>query len=295
MADNIASGQTVFRCLVLFNLLFAIQTGLDLWYLWGGAELPHGMTYAEYAHRGAYPLLATALLAACLVLVAMRHGGPGEDSALIRLLLYVWVFQNILLVLSSILRLDLYVEVYSLTMVRMAAFIWMGLVVFGLALIIVSIALRRGNSWLLRMNSYALIGTLYFCCFINFPALIAGFNFQSSQTACESCSGFDFNYAVRLGEQAFPVIDTFLSEYSGKVEACYRDVGDDPEANYTGWQLCEGKRKHYVKMVDRRNRVADGYIGRIRNWRDWTYSDRRAMAYLDGNARLVATDFTNER
>ena len=62
------------RSLVLFNLLFAVQTGMDIHYLWRGAALPDGMTYAAYAHRGAYPLIVTALLAAAFVIVAMRPG-----------------------------------------------------------------------------------------------------------------------------------------------------------------------------------------------------------------------------
>ena len=59
----------------MFNALFAVQTVLDLAYLWGGVRLPDGMTYADYAHRGAYPLIATALLAAAFVLAAMRKDG----------------------------------------------------------------------------------------------------------------------------------------------------------------------------------------------------------------------------
>jgi hypothetical protein len=82
------------RSLILFNVLFAVQSGLDLVYLWGGASLPDGMSHAEYAHRGAYPLIATALLAAGFVLVAMRPGGPAEHSRLIRPLVLAWIAQK---------------------------------------------------------------------------------------------------------------------------------------------------------------------------------------------------------
>ena len=53
---------SVMRALVVFNVLFAVQTVMDVGYLWGGVRLPDGMTYANYAHRGAYPLIMTALL-----------------------------------------------------------------------------------------------------------------------------------------------------------------------------------------------------------------------------------------
>ena len=55
---------TILRSLILFNLLFAVQTVLDVAYLWGNATLPADISYASYAHRGAYPLILTALLAA---------------------------------------------------------------------------------------------------------------------------------------------------------------------------------------------------------------------------------------
>ena len=95
------------RSLVLFNLLFAAQTVMDINYLWAGAALPEGMSYASYAHRGAYPLIVTALLAATFVIVAMRPGSNAERSPLMRALVFLWVGQNVLLVVSSILRLDL--------------------------------------------------------------------------------------------------------------------------------------------------------------------------------------------
>ena len=44
--DHLFGVQAVTRSLILFNVLFALQSALDLTYLWGGASLPDGMTYA---------------------------------------------------------------------------------------------------------------------------------------------------------------------------------------------------------------------------------------------------------
>ena len=159
--DYLLGTQAITRSLVLFNALFALQTTLDLTYLWGGATLPDGLTYATYAHRGAYPLIATALLAAGFVLMAMRPGGPAEHSRLIRPLVLLWIAQNILLVTSSIFRLDLYVAVYSLTYLRLAAFVWMALVVIGLLLILVQILKHKSSRWLLTANAISLALVLY--------------------------------------------------------------------------------------------------------------------------------------
>ena len=126
LPDALFNPRSVLRALLTFNLIFALQTGLDLAFLWGGVSLPAGMTFATYAHKGAYPLVATALLAGGFALIAQPFL-PGRP--VLRGLLFLWTVQNILLVISSILRLDLYVETYGLTRLRFAAFVWMGLVV----------------------------------------------------------------------------------------------------------------------------------------------------------------------
>jgi Domain of unknown function (DUF4153) len=200
------------RSLVLFNALFALQTTLDLLYLWGGAKLPDGMSYASYAHRGAYPLIVTALLAAGFVLIAMRPGGPAQQSRLIRPLVLAWIGQNILLVISAMLRLDIYVAFYSLTYMRLAAFIWMLLVAAGLLLILIQIKLGKPNSWLLAANAITLATVLYGCCFLNAPRLIASYNIEHSREIGGSGPYLDFNYLASLGFQALPPLEARLKE-----------------------------------------------------------------------------------
>ncbi len=206
---------TVLRSLILFNLLFAAQSVLDGLYLWGHVALPANMTYAAYAHRGAYPLIATALLAAGFVLVAMRPGGPAEKSRVIRPLVYLWVGQNVLLVASSILRLDLYVDIYMLTYWRVAAFIWMGLVALGLILIVARIALNRSNRWLINANLIALTAVLYAASLVNFDAFIADYNLTHSSEMSGKGVPIDANYLLTLGPQALPALDKVIAHRPG--------------------------------------------------------------------------------
>jgi hypothetical protein len=208
--DYLFGAQAVSRSLILFNALFALQSGLDLVYLWGGASLPGGMSHAEYAHRGAYPLIVTALLAAGFVLIAMRPGGPAEHSRLIRPLVLLWTGQNILLVVSSILRLDLYVAAYSLTYLRLAAFIWMGLVAAGLLLMLIQIVLKKPNSWLVAANAATLAFVLYGCCFINAPRLIAAYNVEHCREIDGTGPTLDLKYLLSLGPQVLPVLEPRL-------------------------------------------------------------------------------------
>lgn len=247
------SEGAILRALILFNALFAVQTMLDLAYLWGGVTLPDGMTYAAYAHRGAYPLIVTALLAAGFVLVTMRPGSDLERSPLFRPLVFLLVGQNVLLVISSILRLDLYVQAYALSYWRVAAFIWMLLVAVGLVLIIVRIALGRTNSWLTLMNLGALAVALYVCCFINFPALIADYNVTHSRQLQGAGIELDLGYLASLGPQALPALDRYL---------------DNLKPVSTWW------------LTGKRNRLATVHLEGTRGWRAWTFRNWQLTQYL---------------
>lgn len=263
-AESLLFGRAaILRSLLVFNALFAVQTALDMLYLWGGVRLPDGLTYADYAHRGAYPLIVTALLAAGFVLAAMRRNGPAEQSPLIRRLVYLWIGQNVLLVISSILRLDLYVEVYSLTELRLAAGIWMVLVAVGLVLILAKIVLGRSNRWLVASNLVSLGLALYACAFIDLSALIARFNVENSRELGGEGQSLDLYYMSQLGPSVIPAI----SDYIDRVPAASAD-------QVRGFEL----------LVDE---MAADFLARPQDWRSWTFRDQRLRDWLASTPRFL--------
>jgi hypothetical protein len=263
--DYLLGVQAMSRSLILFNVLFALQTGLDLAYLWGGFSLPDGMSHAEYAHRGAYPLIVTALLAAGFVLIAMRPGGPAQNSRLIRPLVLLWIAQNILLVVSSIFRLDLYVAAFSLTYLRLAAFIWMGLVATGLVLILIQIKLNKSNSWLLSANAIALTLALYACCFINAPWLVASYNVEHSREISGAGPNLDLQYLGSLGPQAEPALRPYLATMPVLASVIYQCRSRTKNSNQSG------------------------------NWRAWSFRAWRLQQYLANNPYTPPSPYDNGR
>lgn len=230
---------SVRNSLMLFNLLFLVQTVMDLGILTGGVALPEGMSYATYAHRGAYPLVVTALLAALFTLAT--HSMIRTDATL-RALVYLWLAQNVFLVVTAAFRLQFYVEAYALTHLRVAAFIWMALVMVGLVLTLLQIHLGQTRVWLLRRCFVATLVTLYACCFVNFAEIIANYNLRHGDVASR-----DGYYICKLGTDAYPVIHAYELE--------------------TNQQLC-GRSMRYAL-----NR------NRIDTWREWGFRRWRIQAY----------------
>lgn len=196
------SVASVTLSLIVFNALFALQNGLDAVILWGGAGPPAGLTLAQYAHRGAYPLIATALLAGLFVLVALDPRMPTAKVPLIRVLVVAWVAQNLFLVASSILRTVDYVEAYSLTRLRIAALVWMALVGLGLVLICWRMLRGKSGAWLINANAGAALLVLAASCVVDLGAVAASWNVRHAREVGGQGAALDVCYLERLGPSA---------------------------------------------------------------------------------------------
>jgi len=241
--------DAVLRSLVIFNLMFALQTFMDVNYLWAEGALPEGVSYAQYAHKGAYPLIVTALLAALFALVTQSAKEEISGSKIISGLMYLWIGQNVFLVFSAIYRTSLYVEIYALTYMRVAAFIWMGLVACGLIWIILRGALGKSNRWLINANVLTLLTVLYITSFVNVGGVIAHYNVAHSKEVSGKGVALDVTYLREMGTVAIPALQKY-----------------DAQAG-TQWSAPFQQRL-------KRNMV---------DWRHWTYSKHRLLKSLEGS------------
>jgi hypothetical protein len=203
--------------LILFNLVFAVQNGLDIAFLWSGQPLPGHVTLADYAHRGAYTLIVTALLAGLFVLVTLRPGSETARVPAIRRLVMAWTAQNILLVASSMLRTIDYVEAFSLTVLRIAALAWMGLVAVGLVLICWRLIRGRSGAWLVNANAVALLGVLAAATAIDLGAVAANWNVRHAREVGGGGPAIDLCYLAGLGPSALVSLAAIEREPTDRV------------------------------------------------------------------------------
>ncbi len=255
---------TLILSLFTFNAVFALQNVLDILFLWSGAPLPGDITLADYAHRGAYVLIATALLAGLFVLVALRPGSAAARSGTVRALLVLWTGQNILLVVSSILRTMDYVDAYGMTELRLAALAWMGLVAVGLFLISWRLMFGLSARWLINANALAAALVLSVSSVVDYRAVVAHWNVGHADIASGS-SVTDLCYLNQLGASALvPLIDLETRVEDPKLRAQVRWLRD----------------RALVRVIERQQ-----------DWQSWTWRNdrrlRRAMAML-GNPATVS-------
>ena len=248
---------TLILSLATFNAIFAIQNALDLAFLWSGAALPAGVTMADYAHRGAYALIVTALLAALFVLVTLRPGSAGAAHPMVRRLVTLWIVQTLLLVASSALRLVDYVDVYGMTVLRLAALIWMALVATGLALILFRLLAGRSAAWLVNANALAAALVLAACTFVDLGAIAAAWNVRVALARGRDGPPLDLCYLERLGSSALLPLATLERHAKGRVlhdrlaalRWTIQSRTVEEQASWHGWTFRDARRLAAVEAM----------------------------------------------
>lgn len=219
------SPVSVLLSLAMFNALFLVQNSMDAAWLWGLVPLPAGMTLAEYAHRGAYPLIATALLAALFVLVALRPGSTLAAMPTARRLVMLWIAQNVFLVYNAALRTIDYVEAYSLTALRISALLWMGLVALGLVLVLWRMLHGKSTGWLINANLAAAGLLLTMVCFVDTGTMAARWNISHAREIDGDGAMLDLCYLDSLdGSALLPLIDLEGRALPGALHQQVRNV-----------------------------------------------------------------------
>ncbi|WP_234021005.1 DUF4153 domain-containing protein [Streptomyces sp. 142MFCol3.1] len=217
--------------LVVLTALFAAFNAVQLAVLFGGYEAvleKTGQTYSEYARQGFWQLLLVTLLTLLVVVFALRWAprGDARDWTLVRGVLGTLCALAIVVVASAVRRMDMYVEAYGLTRLRvsvLAVEVWLGVVI-----VLIMAAGVWGARWLPRaVAASAAVGVLAFG-LMSPDGLIAERNVQRY----EETGKFDLDYAGSLSADAVPALDKLKEP----LRSCaLRPIADDLRESDDPW------------------------------------------------------------
>ena len=244
--------------LLILNLMFLAENLLDARYVWLDGQLPAQLTHAQYVHRGAYTLVATALAAAAFMIFALWPGSATAQSASVRALVYVWTAQNLVLVASSAKRTLSYVADYGMTEWRLAGLLWMGLVAVGLVSIAWRLARHHNNLWLINVNLMAAYSLLFAFGFVDHRRFVAEWNVDTFTQAGRP-QAIDIAYLAQLGPSALPALRNLEATYATSQAAL-------PDAGFLGPRTALLAAN---VLLDLREQQAD--------WRNWTVRGKWLM------------------
>lgn len=198
--------------------LFGAFVAIQVRYLFGGDNLVRetvGLTYAEYAHRGFFELVAAATLLLPLLLVAdwARRRGGRTDTAY-RLLAAILVALLFVVMLSALQRMSAYERAFGLTEARVyavAVLLWLALV-FGLML---RTLVAARSDWFVAGSVASAVAILAVLTVVSPDALIARRNIERASVA----HPLDVYHAANLSPDAAPTLVRKLGRMSPE-DAC---------------------------------------------------------------------------
>lgn len=192
--------------LVVLAALFAAFNSVQLAVLFGGYDkvlAETGLTYAQYARQGFWQLLTVTLLTVLVIALALRWAprGTDRDRLLVRSVLGTVCALTLVVVASALRRMDLYVDAYGLTRLRISVAgveLWLGLVI-----VLIMAAGVLGHRWLPRAIVAVTAGGVLVFGLASPDALIADQQVSQSQNG----KNLDLEYLQGLSADAVPALD----------------------------------------------------------------------------------------
>ncbi|WP_200301653.1 DUF4153 domain-containing protein [Streptomyces adelaidensis] len=224
--------------------LFAVFNAVQLAVLFGGYDAvlkETGQTYAEYARQGFWQLLMATLLTLLVIVVALRWAPRtrSSDRTLVRGVLGTLCALALVVVASAVRRMDMYVEAYGLTRLRISVLtmeLWLGLVI----VLIMAAGVWGARRLPRAVAASAVAGVLVFG-LASPDALIAERNVERYETT----GRFDLAYAKGLSADAVPAMDRLKEPLRSCALWDIRadlDERDDTPWYATSWGDVEARR-----------------------------------------------------
>lgn len=234
--------------------LFAVFNAVQLAVLFGGYDAvlkETGQTYAQYARQGFWQLLMATLLTLVVIVVALRWAPRtrSSDRTLVRGVLGTLCALALVVVASAVRRMDMYVEAYGLTRLRISVLtmeLWLGLVI-----VLIMAAGVWGARWLPRAVAAAAAAVVLGFGLVSPDGMIAERNVERY----EMTGRFDLPYARGLSADAVPALDR-LEE---PMRSCALwDIKEElDERRHVPWYATSWGEAEARRILDERPPVGD--------------------------------------
>ena len=246
------------------NVLFFIFILVQLTYLFGGESSisAQGFTYAQYARRGFFELIAVAIISLLLLLITEKYVTKKEtDHALgFKILSTALIVQVILIMASAFTRLSLYEEAYGFTTLRLYSHIFIILLAIVFCLLLYKIYKdKRENTFAFRV----FISIVLFLAVVNFlnpDAFIARRNIERFTTTGK----LDIYYLNRLSDDAIPDTIKVLNISNEDLRKSfarelYRRAQNSDSPYFSEWQSLNISRMGADKILNSKIRELEPY------------------------------------
>ncbi len=137
----------VLNALILFFLV------VDIWYVTNN-PLHNAVELSKTVHEGVNALITSIIIAITMILIFFRGNlNFYKKSKRLRVLTYIWIILNVVLVLVTAFKNYIYITDFGLTYKRIGVLIYLTLCIAGLLTTFLKVAHRKNIYYLIRLNA----------------------------------------------------------------------------------------------------------------------------------------------
>lgn len=250
--------------LVLLNVLLLVVNSIDISYIWIGFNAGEVSLY-RMVHEGAN-ILVLSIVLAIIVLLLFFKGNLNfyRNNKWLKRLAYLWIAQNMVLVVSVSLRDFYYIREAGLGRNRIGILFYLLLVVIGLITVAWKIHRHKTVYYLLRVNAWAAIAVMVAATTVNWDQLIVDYNLSRKDNLV-----MPVFYMVTLSDSVLPTLDQHREDLRKHIPLIKK---------FGYWELrdCENCWETILdqRILQYKQKQKDY------SWLSWSRSDQLARAYF---------------
>ena len=245
---------TVTTLLILIDLLYVFFIAIQFSYLFGSLTdgLPHNFTYAQYARKGFFELVAVTFINLVILIGNMNFvkASGGTIDKVVKVLNTTLVVSTFIMLVSAHLRMSLYEAAYGFTYLRILTHAFMGylFMLFSAALLKIwrqSIPLVK-SFIVISITAYTLLN------YINVDKLIVNNNIERYNQG----NPIDISYLTTLSYDAVPELVDFVNRTSNQELAAklkdnlnHRREGIERGASWQSFNISKYRAKESLKEL----------------------------------------------
>lgn len=250
--------------LILLNILLAIINGIDISYIWVGFD-PKAVNLYKLIHEGSDVLIFSILMAIAVIVIFFKGNlNFYKKSKTLRVLAYIWLIQNMILVISVFIRDYYYISEAGLARNRIGILFYLALVLFGLLSVCWKIYHKKSTYFLFRVNAWAAYVLLVVSTVVNWDVLIVNHNLSRKNEIV-----MPVNYMIQLSPSVLPILDKNRTEIP-RHEYLMKEKG------FWDADYCEGCAiRNLDDRIERYTHKMTTY-----SWLSWNNADAKLKTYF---------------
>lgn len=195
------------------NLLFLFVNFIDVKNVWFQFDISRIESLKSFLHEGVGYLIFSLLVSIAIILFYFRGNlNFYPNSKRLKNLAFIWIFQNLILAISVLVRSSYYVQYHGMAARRIGVFIFVLIVFFGLISLFLKLKRQHNFAFIVRWNSLSVFAILSIASLFPWDRITANFNINHKVV-----HQIDVDNYLNLNPSVYPILYDNLDKIENQI------------------------------------------------------------------------------